>query len=257
MSKVNDIFFPFYIGDYLKKTQLLSCEEHGAYLLLIFTLYQSGGKIPFNLKKMARVCRLSESEFTGIWDDISPLFVVGEFVENDRVNRELEAIKARSERARKNGKSGGRPKKKPIANPEGNLEETQKKPSGLATGNPDHNLEESYSHSHSHSHSEINKEDPFSFFDVIQWAYVEKKHHSFNAFAFYEKKSNMGFMNAEKQMLPTTWKSVASTGNTKGFYPFSANTKKDHLKEIFNCIIESGGGEQQANQITMAIMRHK
>jgi len=136
MSKSVDIFFPLYIGDYQKKTQMLSCEEHGAYLLLIMALYQSSGSIPFSLKKMSRICRLSQSEFEEVWSEVECYFDVSDVVTNRRVTEEIGKAKDRKEIARLNGKKGGRP---PNKNPNDKLNETQNKPSGLATDNPNHN----------------------------------------------------------------------------------------------------------------------
>jgi len=149
MSKSVDIFFPFYIGDYLKKTQMLSCEEHGAYMLLTFSLYQNDGYLALNEKRLARVCKLSESEFTEIWEELSSYFIIeGGFISNKRVLEEIEKAQNRKKKASENGKKGGRPKKA-----DHNLEETQDKPTGLTTGKAKTNLEESSSPSPSPSHS--------------------------------------------------------------------------------------------------------
>ena len=42
MKEKADIWFPFYIGDYLKDTTKLTPERHGIYLLLILTYWQDG-----------------------------------------------------------------------------------------------------------------------------------------------------------------------------------------------------------------------
>lgn len=44
----NDVWFPFYVGDYLKKANHLSQGEHGAYLGLLLYYYSRGAPIPHN-----------------------------------------------------------------------------------------------------------------------------------------------------------------------------------------------------------------
>jgi uncharacterized protein YdaU (DUF1376 family) len=50
-------WFPFYPADYLSKTQHLSTEEHGAYLLLLM-YYWTHGKLPSREDAVAKVTRL-------------------------------------------------------------------------------------------------------------------------------------------------------------------------------------------------------
>lgn len=145
MSDSVDVFMSFYVGDYLKKTTMLTCEENGAYLLLIFSLWQSGGYLPEDHKKLSMICRISSTKFKNIWEAISNYFEIkNNQISNRRVLEELDKARLRRVKARENGSKGGRPKT-----------ETQPKPSGLpsrlATTKAKPNPDESSSPSHSNT----------------------------------------------------------------------------------------------------------
>jgi len=50
-------YLPFYVGDYLGKTQHLTTEQDGAYVLLLFALWQRGGSIPNDDRLLARLTK--------------------------------------------------------------------------------------------------------------------------------------------------------------------------------------------------------
>ena len=53
-------YLPLFGADYLSDTQHLSCEEHGAYLLLLIAAWgQDDCSLPDDDRKLARICRLS------------------------------------------------------------------------------------------------------------------------------------------------------------------------------------------------------
>lgn len=156
MPKSVDVFMTFYIGDYLKKTTMLSCEEHGAYILLLFSLWQSGGSLPLDSSKLGRICRLSSKKFDVIWKNISCFFEITENqISNKRVLEEMELADQRRIRARVNGSNGGRPpKEKPSGLPSGL---PSREPREEAKPNPEKSSSPSPSPSHSYSSS--NTED--------------------------------------------------------------------------------------------------
>lgn len=79
-------WMPLYVADYLQDTAHLSAQEHGAYLLLIMH-YWANGCLPSEDKRLARIARLSESE----WHEAKP--TIAEFFTADwkhkRVDEEL------------------------------------------------------------------------------------------------------------------------------------------------------------------------
>lgn len=55
-------YFPFHIGDYVKKTAHLSHLEDLAYLRMIIMYYSTGEPLPKDVKKIARLTRMSGHE---------------------------------------------------------------------------------------------------------------------------------------------------------------------------------------------------
>lgn len=69
-------FLQFYAGDYLADTLELTTEQHGAYLLLLLTMWRHKAKLPYDIPKLARITRLSPARFRRVWSDIEHYFTV-------------------------------------------------------------------------------------------------------------------------------------------------------------------------------------
>jgi uncharacterized protein YdaU (DUF1376 family) len=104
-------YIPFYVGDYLRATQHLSTEEHGAYLLLLFSMWANDGVLPFDDRKLARVARLSLSKWRHIRDEILPFFEIEDgFLTHSKMKKLQKKYNEKCEKLAENGSKGGRVK---------------------------------------------------------------------------------------------------------------------------------------------------
>lgn len=100
-------YMPIYVGDYLRDTQHLSTEQHGAYLLLLLTMWSNGGTLPNDPTKLARIARVNPRRWHLICADVMAFFQVDEFlVSQKRLLRELQKATSISEIRSASGKAG-------------------------------------------------------------------------------------------------------------------------------------------------------
>lgn len=124
-------YYLHYPGDYARDTAHLTLAEHGAYRLLLDHYYSTEAPIPGKLAAAYRIAMAqTDEERAAVESVIGQFFVLtdGRY-HNPRADTEIPKAQGRIERARENGKLGGRP-------PGARNKKTQKKPSGLATENP-------------------------------------------------------------------------------------------------------------------------
>ena len=107
-------YYQFNIGDYAKHTRHLTNNEDLAYRRMLDMYYLNEEPIVNNIKKLARLIdmRGCEEDIQNVLDDFFQLSE-GAWV-NTRVERELEAYAAKGDKARANGKKGGRPRGKKL-----------------------------------------------------------------------------------------------------------------------------------------------
>jgi uncharacterized protein YdaU (DUF1376 family) len=123
-------FFPFNVRDYLTKTRHLNLLEDLAYRRCLDCYYTEEKPLPIEPERVARLIAMPNN-VTEVELVLREFFeLTEEGWSNDRADFEIEAYRARADRARENGKRGGR---KPKANPAG----TQQEPSGVPNPNPD------------------------------------------------------------------------------------------------------------------------
>jgi len=109
-------YYTFHSGDYLRDTSHLTLIEDAIYRRLIDWYYTNESPLPNDIKKISRLIRaVGDVEMVG--------FILEEFFqlsENEwhqcRCDEEIAIYHGKAEKARENGKLGGRPKTKEKAN---------------------------------------------------------------------------------------------------------------------------------------------
>ena len=100
-----------YVADYLGDTRHLTTEQHGAYLLLLMTMWRSEGRLPNDPKKLARIAGCAPARWTKISDEVLEFFTVdGGELTNPRLTIELEKASEKSIKRAENGSRGGKAK---------------------------------------------------------------------------------------------------------------------------------------------------
>ncbi|KQW79730.1 YdaU family protein [Brevundimonas sp. Root1279] len=104
-------FMQLYVADYLGDTRHLTTEQHGAYLLLLMTMWRSDGRLPNDPKKLARIAGCSPSRWAKIADEVLEFFTVeGAELTNHRLTIELEKSSEKSIKRAVSGSRGGKAK---------------------------------------------------------------------------------------------------------------------------------------------------
>ena len=101
-------FMQLYVADYLGDTRHLTTEQHGAYLLLLMTMWRSDGRLPNDTKKLARITGCTPSRWSKISVDVLAYFAVdGDDLVNERLMFELEKASEKSIKRAEAGSKGG------------------------------------------------------------------------------------------------------------------------------------------------------
>lgn len=119
-----DPTYPMYAQDFDMDTSFLSNEEVGVYIRLLNACWINNG-LPTDLKKLSRICRISDSEFKEIWNEIKGKF----FEKNGKFfNQKQEEVREYRYQQKVNGSKGGRPKKNKDKNPNETQPKSEIKP---------------------------------------------------------------------------------------------------------------------------------
>jgi uncharacterized protein YdaU (DUF1376 family) len=105
-DKKSDTWMPFYVGDYLRATNRLTAEQHGAYLLLILDQW-TNGPLPNNDGVLAQIARMTPAAWRKAKPALIGYFKVkdGQLVQK-RVEQERERASTITEKRSQSGKAG-------------------------------------------------------------------------------------------------------------------------------------------------------
>lgn len=88
---------PLWTDAYLADTGHLTTIEHGAYLLLLITMWRNGGKLPNDDKQLARFARMTGGQWARIKPNIMPFFtVLSDGITQGRLTDELGIVRQKS-----------------------------------------------------------------------------------------------------------------------------------------------------------------
>ena len=108
MAAKHETWMPLYIGDYLRDTQSLQAEQHGAYLLLIMAAWGYGGRLPADPEDLAAIARVPFDRWQSHTSaKVLPFFRHdGDSYVHDRVVAELQRARTNVEQKSKAGAAG-------------------------------------------------------------------------------------------------------------------------------------------------------
>lgn len=102
-------FMQLYVADYLGDTRHLTTEQHGAYLLLLMAMWRSGGRLPNDPKKLARIVGCTASRWSRIQADVLEFFAAdGDDLTNKRLGQELQKAQEKSNQRSVSGIKGAK-----------------------------------------------------------------------------------------------------------------------------------------------------
>lgn len=100
-------YMQLYVADYLADTAHLTTEEHGAYMLLLFSYWQTGK--PLRQNRLASVARLSSERWTSVERTLKEFFHVAQDTwTHFRVEADLEKVGSKSKKNSDAGKASAK-----------------------------------------------------------------------------------------------------------------------------------------------------
>lgn len=104
----NQPYMQFFPGDYLRDTRHLTTEQHGAYLLLLMTMWNHGARLPNDPSKLARIAGVSMRRWHLIAPEIMPFFdAEGDEITQKRLVQDYQKAVSLSQKRSASGKVGG------------------------------------------------------------------------------------------------------------------------------------------------------
>lgn len=117
---------PLYVGDYLADTQRLTCEQHGAYLLLIMDYWRNGSP-PDDDDILAQIAKLDRAKWRKYRPVLARMFNIENGLwQHKRIDAELARAGSISEKRKAAGKAGAAKRwdSKSMANAMANASQT-------------------------------------------------------------------------------------------------------------------------------------
>jgi uncharacterized protein YdaU (DUF1376 family) len=102
-------YLPLYTGDYIRDTRHLNRSEHGAYMLLLMAMWDAGGRLPSDDKRLARIAMCSPDEWADMRSVILEFFKRrGGHIYSSRMQKELAWYNNKIEQAKLAGKASAK-----------------------------------------------------------------------------------------------------------------------------------------------------
>lgn len=146
----SSIWMPLYIGDYLADTQLLTTEQHGAYLLLIMAYWKNQGPLPNDEAILMSVCKLQPAKWKICKPAVLKFFQVkASTLVHKRIDKEIKTTKEMREKASAKAKKAAltRWENDASSNAPSNA---QSIPPSIAPSSPSSSAQSNANHNHSH-----------------------------------------------------------------------------------------------------------
>ena len=162
-------YYQHNIGDYRRDTTHLSLLEHGVYRQLLDMYYLSETNIPEETEVVyRRLCAKTEDEKKAVDSVLYEFFKLENGWSQKRCDDEISAFQGKGDRARTNGKLGGRPLKTKVVI-SGLSKITQEKANSLTHEPINQQTKEE-------KNAVFEKQDPIGFFEFWQiWPSGERK----------------------------------------------------------------------------------
>ena len=101
-------FMQLYVSDFIGDTLSLSTEEVGAYFLILMAMWNAGGSLPDDDRKLSRVTRLSMKKWCALRPSLDGYFTPENgSISNGRLTREFQKATSKSESRASAGAKGG------------------------------------------------------------------------------------------------------------------------------------------------------
>ena len=102
---------PMDTGAFISDTLHLSDAETGAYVMLLFVLWRSGGSLDLNHKDLARFARVAPRRWSRTWERLAPFFTIKDArIYQKKATETLFKVLQKIEQNRKNARRGGEAK---------------------------------------------------------------------------------------------------------------------------------------------------